>query len=251
MTGCETRSTSLWVRRNFFWQLSREGNPHSLGMSQPTAASPEPSFSTPWRVGDAMVSRGSAGWTREDISAHARTAHKGLLQKRLEEDPCWTIMSPQWPYQFRDWTGLDWTAELNWTVCYLQMGGWNRTHENFNLQDSANLPQDEVLATWVIPEGKTTRTCTTLSVRAVPYWCVEPNGIKSTLNSMCQTQRHNLTINSQLYWWGQYPPEVSNPKVQHQLSTLLVRSVPYWGVKPKGTTSTLSSTGDCSTPQIR
>ena len=28
-----------------------------------TAASPKPSFSAPWRVGDAVFSRGNAGWT--------------------------------------------------------------------------------------------------------------------------------------------------------------------------------------------
>ena len=42
----------------------------------------------PWRVGDAVVGRGmlDGQHQRVDISAHARTAHKSLLQKGLEED---------------------------------------------------------------------------------------------------------------------------------------------------------------------
>ena len=41
-----------------------------------------------WRVGDAVVDRRNAGWTtsKNEHPARARTAHKGLLQKRLEED---------------------------------------------------------------------------------------------------------------------------------------------------------------------
>ena len=51
-------------------------------------ASPKPSFRAPWKIGDAVVGRGNAGWTtsKRDIRAHASTAHKDLLQKRLEED---------------------------------------------------------------------------------------------------------------------------------------------------------------------
>ena len=37
------------------------------------------------RVGDAMVGRENTGWTvyGVDIPAHARTAHNGLLQKKI------------------------------------------------------------------------------------------------------------------------------------------------------------------------
>ena len=62
-TGCGARSTSLWANRNLFWQLSRDGNLHSLGMSHAITASPKPSFKTPWRLGDGLVGRGNAGWT--------------------------------------------------------------------------------------------------------------------------------------------------------------------------------------------
>ena len=96
MTGCGTRSISLWVHRNFFWQLSRDTNLHGSGMPLPKTASecPKPPFRASWRVCDIVVSRGNAWWTTSKSghfcpSAHARTAHKGLLQKRLEEDLCW------------------------------------------------------------------------------------------------------------------------------------------------------------------
>ena len=62
-TGCGARSTCLWVHRNLFWQLSRDGNVRGSGMSHATTASPKPSFGASWRVDDAIVSRGNAGWT--------------------------------------------------------------------------------------------------------------------------------------------------------------------------------------------
>ena len=60
---CGARSSYLWVHGNIFWQLSRVGNLHCSGMSHATKASPKPSFRAPWRVGDALVGRGNAGWT--------------------------------------------------------------------------------------------------------------------------------------------------------------------------------------------
>ena len=62
-TACWVRSTSLWVYRDLFWRLSRDRNSDGSGMSHATTASPEPSFKAPWRVGDAVVGRGNAGWT--------------------------------------------------------------------------------------------------------------------------------------------------------------------------------------------
>ena len=47
-------------------------------------------------------------WHTMACSCHARTAHKGPLQKRLKED-CWIVLhvppSP-WPNQSKDWTGI-------------------------------------------------------------------------------------------------------------------------------------------------
>ena len=62
-TGCGARPTSLWVYRSLFWQLFRDGNLHGSGMSHATTASQKPSFRAPWRVDDAVVGRGNAGWT--------------------------------------------------------------------------------------------------------------------------------------------------------------------------------------------
>ena len=44
VTGCSARSTSLWVHRHLFWQLSRDGNLHGSGMSHATTASPKPPY---------------------------------------------------------------------------------------------------------------------------------------------------------------------------------------------------------------
>ena len=45
------------------WRMSRDGKLHGSDMSHATTASPKPSLRVPWRVGDAMVGRGNAGWT--------------------------------------------------------------------------------------------------------------------------------------------------------------------------------------------
>ena len=53
-----------------------------------------PFFRAHWRVSDAVVGRGNCWmdnikeWTS---LAHARTAHDGLPQERLEEDLCWIV----------------------------------------------------------------------------------------------------------------------------------------------------------------
>ena len=60
--GCGAWSTPLWIHRNVFWQLSIGGHLHGSGMSHTTTASRKPFFRAPWRVGDAVVGRGNAGW---------------------------------------------------------------------------------------------------------------------------------------------------------------------------------------------
>ena len=63
IAGYGTKSITLWVHRNLFWQQSRDGNLHNSVMSQARTASPKPSFRAPWRLGDAVVGRGKVGWT--------------------------------------------------------------------------------------------------------------------------------------------------------------------------------------------
>ena len=58
---------------------------------------------TPWAAEEML----DGHHQRVDISAHARTAHKGLLQKRLEEDLCWII--PHVPPMTLSVKGLNWT----------------------------------------------------------------------------------------------------------------------------------------------
>ena len=55
---CGARSTSLWVYRNLFWQLSIDGNSNGAGMSRATTVSPKSSSKTAERVSDAAVGKG-------------------------------------------------------------------------------------------------------------------------------------------------------------------------------------------------
>ena len=108
-TGCGARSASLWVYGNLFWQLSGDGSLHG---SHSTTASPKPSSRAPWRLDDAVVSRGSAGWTTWK-SGHSCPCQNCLLTKascrkewkRISAKS--SVMSPQRSSQSRDWT--DWT----------------------------------------------------------------------------------------------------------------------------------------------
>ena len=108
VTGFGARSASLWIHGRFFWQLSRDGNLHGLGMSQASTTSPKPSFRVHWRVGDAALQRKllEEQHQREDIPARARTAHNSLLQKRLKTIfwiVCHFTLMSQWV------KGLNWT----------------------------------------------------------------------------------------------------------------------------------------------
>ena len=58
-------------------------------------------WATPWSA-DEMLDRHHQ---RVDVSAYARTAHKGFLQKRLEEDLCWIV--PQVPPTTQSVKGLN------------------------------------------------------------------------------------------------------------------------------------------------
>ena len=52
-----------------------------------------------------------------DSLTHARTAHNGFLQKRLEEDLCWIVTRYPWrPFRSRHWTELNWTV-MPWYDC--------------------------------------------------------------------------------------------------------------------------------------
>ena len=118
MTGYAARSTSLWVGRNFFWQLSRDRNMHGSGMSHATTASPKPSFRAPWRLSDAVAGRGNAGWTisKSGRACPCQNCSQGHPAKEtgrgslLNHPSC----SPDDP------TGQG--TELNWTEFYF--GTW-------------------------------------------------------------------------------------------------------------------------------
>ena len=73
------------VHKNLFRPQSRDGNLHGSGMSHATTASPKPFFRTPWKVGDAVVGRGNAGWTKlkNNIPVHAGTELSALSMPEL------------------------------------------------------------------------------------------------------------------------------------------------------------------------
>ena len=73
-----------------FLVLSRHSNLHGLSMSHTmTASQKHPSGHLGGRVMPRLAQAMLVGQhQRVDIPAHARTAHKGLLQKRLEENIC-------------------------------------------------------------------------------------------------------------------------------------------------------------------
>ena len=58
-------------------------------------------WATPWSAEEMLAERHQ----RVDIPAHARTAHKGFLQKRLEEDLCGFV--PHDPQKTQSAKGLN------------------------------------------------------------------------------------------------------------------------------------------------
>ena len=60
-------------------------------------------WATPWSA-EKML---DGHYQRVDIPAHCTAAHKGLLQKRLEEDLCWIV--PRVLPTIRSGKGLNWT----------------------------------------------------------------------------------------------------------------------------------------------
>ena len=129
-TGCGATSASLWVHRNFFWQLSRDGNLRGSGMLNATTASLKPSFrgswsvATPWSAEEMLDGQHQRG----DILTRARTTYKSLLQKRLEEDLCWIV--PRVLPTTESIEGLNWNESVVANLKYLSCAtdGWLNAH---------------------------------------------------------------------------------------------------------------------------
>ena len=182
---------------NIFWQLLRDGNLHGSGMSHTTTASPKPSFGASWWVGDSVIGRGNTGWThqRVDIPAHARTAHKGLLQKRLEEDICWII--PHVPSTTHSVKGLNWTEltldktclrrlilllKLNGVFCQFSLWRWYTLtaglHRSRNQKLNKTKKRRQGMIRWVpqIRHSRKKATTTTLQMvdknQSLQYCCL-------------------------------------------------------------------------------
>ena len=67
-------------------------------------------WATPWSAEEKLDGQHQ----RVDISARARTAHKGLLQKGPEEDLCWIV--PHVPPTTQSAKELNWTEQLECDV---------------------------------------------------------------------------------------------------------------------------------------
>ena len=115
-------------------------------------ASPKPSFKAPWRMGDAMVSRGNSGWTTIK-SGHPcpckkcshgppakKTArgsqmnhpsndpvHRGteMISSRKDSKRISDESSLQWPSTSRDWTDLQ---QVTSTPVITQFSTFRRSH---------------------------------------------------------------------------------------------------------------------------
>ena len=117
------------IRRTLFRQLSREGNLHGSGMSHATTASPKPSFRAPWRVGNAVVGRGNAGWTTSK-SEHSCCPCQNCPQgppaesdrKRISAESAVIAISPT----NQSAKGLNWT-ELIHEASNLEHNKWRQT----------------------------------------------------------------------------------------------------------------------------
>ena len=84
----------VWSKINFLvgpqepplWQLSRDRNLHGSGMSHAMTASPNPSFRTPQRIGNAMVGRGNAGWTTSKSGHPCQNCSEGPPAEKTGRD---------------------------------------------------------------------------------------------------------------------------------------------------------------------
>ena len=91
-------------------------------MSHAATTSPKPSFRVPWRVGNAVVSRGNVGWTT------SKSGHSYPCQ-RLEEDLCW-IVSHVLPATLLA-KGLNWTL-VSWIMSLTMKQSPSSPHPRHN-----------------------------------------------------------------------------------------------------------------------
>ena len=103
-TGCRARSTPLWVHRNQEMETCIVRACHMLQQASPKHPSGHLRGWVMLLLAEEMLDGQHQG---ADIPAHARTVHKGLLQKRLEEDLCWIVSRV--PLMTQSVKGLNWT----------------------------------------------------------------------------------------------------------------------------------------------
>ena len=116
-TGCGARATSLWVHRNLFWQLSRDGNLHGSGMSHATTASQGTLEGGRHRGQQRKCWMDSIKeWTSLPMPELLTRASCKKDWKRISTKSF--LMSVWWPDLSRDWTELNyWKVDDRSWMC--------------------------------------------------------------------------------------------------------------------------------------
>ena len=111
----------------------REYDPNQgLGMSHSRTAFPKPSFRTSWKVGNAMVGRGNAGWivSKNGHPCPCQNCSQGPRSKD------WKRISAELPLMSPD-DPIGQESELNWvwstrifsaTLCACTLSSWHSCH---------------------------------------------------------------------------------------------------------------------------
>ena len=113
MTGCGARSASLWVHKSGNCQEMETCMVRACHMPRQPLKNHPSGHREGWVTLWSAVEMLDGQHQRVDISAYARTAHQGLLQKRLEKDLCWVV--PHVPPTTHSGKGLNWTETISFT----------------------------------------------------------------------------------------------------------------------------------------
>ena len=91
-------------------------------------------------------------YQRVDIPVRAKTAHNGLLRKRLEEDLCWILPDVPLddPIDPRDWTELNWKIRCNWGERKTLNKNRNENRTNIAEEEEAEEAEQTWLVDWFL-----------------------------------------------------------------------------------------------------
>ena len=110
----------LWAYTNFFRKMSRDRNSHGPDTSRATTASPKSSFTSPLRVGVAVVGRRNAVWTTSK-SGRSCPCHNCSWWSPAEKTGRGSLLNrPSWPPgdPIGQGSELNWTLKIEWRVLW-------------------------------------------------------------------------------------------------------------------------------------